>query len=111
MHLFTLASYIISMVIYLNLTFFISPILGSLALIFYFLINAVFLGHAIFGREGPFLRMMLGSLLLIMLLSILGWMVMIIYNLDTVRFTLVLLMATTVSSLANKRMRGKNGSK
>jgi hypothetical protein len=88
-----------------------SPFLGSFALILYFLVNGVFLGHAFFVRAPLFLRMTFGTLVLIMLLGFLGWAIMITYNLDALRVTLVLLAATTVSSLANRRMKDKNDSK
>ena len=107
-NLSTLASYAIAIAIYMNLVVFMSPVVGSLAFILYFLINAVFLGHAFFGAEDVFFRMMFGVLLLIMLLGFVGWIIMIIYNLDALRFTLVLLITTTVSSLSNRRMKNKN---
>lgn len=110
-NLSTIASYAIAIAIYMNLVVFMSPVVGSLAFILYFLINAVFLGHAFFGGEDVFFRMMFGVLLLIMLLGFVGWIIMIIYNLDALRFTLVLLITTTVSSLSNRRMKNKNVSK
>lgn len=110
-HLSTLASYAIAIAIYVNLIVFMSPAVGGLAFILYFLINAVFLGHAFFGKEDAFFRIMFGVLLLIMLLGFFGWILMIIYNLDALRFTFVLLITTTVSSLSNRRMKNKNVSK
>lgn len=110
-YLFTLASLAISVAIYVNLAFVRSPFLGVFALILYFLINAIFLGHAVFGKEIAFLRMVLGALLLIMVLGFLGWAVIIAYNLDELRFTIVLLMATAISSLVNRVVRREHDSK
>jgi len=82
--------------------------LGLVASIFYFLINGIFLGHAFFEKEAAFFRFIFGVLLLIMLLGFVGWLAVIIYNLDLIRFTLVLIIATTVSSLLNKKVKNKN---
>jgi hypothetical protein len=107
-HLSTLASYSIAIAIYVNLFVFVSPVVGGFAFILYFLINAVFLEHAFFGGEDFFLRMMFGVLLLVMILSLVGWVIMIVYNLDAIKLVLVLLIATTFSSLSNARMKCKD---
>jgi len=107
--LFTLISYVIILIIFANLSGFQSPVLGLLASAFYFLINGIFLGHAFFEKETAFFRLILGLLLLIMLLGFVGWLAVIIYNLDVIRFTLVLIIVATISSLSNKRVKSKNG--
>jgi hypothetical protein len=107
--LFTMISYAVILTIFINLSGFQSPALGLLASAIYFLINGIFLGHAFFGKEAAFFRLMFGALLLIMLLGFVGWLAVIIYNLDVIRFTLVLLTVTTLSSLLNKRVKNKYG--
>lgn len=106
--IFTLASYVLILIIYINLNLPQSPILGLAASLSYFLINGIFLGRAFFEKEPAFFRLMFGVLLLIMLLGFVGWLVIIIYNLDVTRFTLVLFIVATLSSLLNKRVENKN---
>jgi len=74
----------------------------------FFWINGIFLAHAFFEKEDTFFRLMFGVLLLIMLLGFVGWLIMIIYNLDVPSFTLVLLIVATLSSSLNRRMKYKN---
>lgn len=106
--LFTLVSYVVVLAIFLNLSEFQSPILSLPASAIYFLINGIFLGHAFFKKEDTFFRLMFGTLLLIMLLGFIGWLAVIIYNLDVIRFTLVLSIVATLSSLLNRRVKNKN---
>ena len=105
--LFTLTSYVLVLAIYTNLNVK-SPTIGIVASILYFLINGIFLAHAFFEKEDVFFRLMFGVLLLIMLLGFVGWLIMLIYNLDAPRFTLVLIIVATLSSLLNRRMKYKN---
>ena len=106
--LFTLTSYVLILAIYINLNTFQSWALGIVASIMYFLINGTFLGNTFFKKEDTFFRLMFGILLLIMLLGFLGWLAVISYNLDVIRFTLVLFIAATLSSLLNRRVKNKN---
>ena len=106
--LFTLCSFALTLGIYINLSFFQSPVIGVVASILYFIINGVFLGHAFFEKETAFFRLMFGTLLLVMLLGFVGWLAVIIHNLDVTRFTLVLLITATLSSLLNRRVKNKN---
>jgi hypothetical protein len=103
----TLTSYALILVIYINLNVKSSAI-GIVSFILYFSINGTFLAHAFFEREDVFFRLIFGVLLLIMLLGFIGWLIMIIYNLDAPRFSLVLFIVSTLSSLLNRRMKLKN---
>lgn len=105
--LFTLTSYILILVIYINLNALEYSAVGVLASIMYFLINGTFLGHAFFEKEDPVFRLMFGILLLIMLLGFVGWLAVLIYNLDVLRFTLVLFIVATLSSLINRRVKNR----
>lgn len=104
----TLTSYVIIVAIYINLNTYKSPAIGMVAFILYFLIDGTFLAHAFFEKENVFFRLMFGVLLLIMLLGFVGWLIMIIYNLDAPKFTLVLFIVSTLSSLLNRRRQHKN---
>jgi hypothetical protein len=104
----TMISYAVILLIFINLSEFQSPMLGLLASAIYFLVNGVFLGHAFFEKEATFFRLMFGVLLLIMLLGFIGWLAVVVYNLDVVRFTLVLSIVTTLSSLLNRKVKSKN---
>lgn len=106
--LFTLTSYVLILAIYINLNAFSSPAIGIVASIMYFLINGIFLGNAFFKKEDAFFRLMFGVLLLVMLLAFVGWLAVIIHNLDVIRFTLVLFIAATLSSLLNRMVKDKN---
>ena len=105
--LFTMISYVVVLTIFVNLSEFQSPVLGLLASAVYFLINGIFLGHVFFEKETAFFRLMLGLLLLVMLLGFVGWLAVVIYNLDVTRFTLALLIVATLSSLLNRRVKSK----
>ena len=98
----TLVSYVSVFLIFINLTFFRSPILGIPSTLTYFLINLVFVEQAFFQKEKPFLRLMLGTLLLIAFLGLVSWAIMIIYNLDAIRSTIALFIVATVSSIMHK---------
>jgi len=106
--LFTLTSYGLILAIYINLNAFHSSVLGIVASVLYFLINGIFLGHAFFEKEATFFRLIFGVLLLIMLLGFVGLLAVIIYNLDVIRFTLVLFVAATLSSLLNRMVKHSN---
>ena len=107
---FTTVSYIMTLMIFINLNFSLSLVIGTTASIIYFLINGAFLGRTFFEKEDLFLRFMLGNILLIAFLGLISWAIMIIYNLDTIRSAIVLCIVTALSSLSNKRMKPKNGS-
>jgi len=106
---FTAISYVITLAIFINVSGFQSPVLGLLASAIYFLINGIFLGQAFFKEETAFFRLMFGLLLLFMLLGFVGWLAVVIHNLDITRFTLVLLITATISSLLNKTVKNKHG--
>ena len=106
--IFTVFSFFLILIIYLNVSFTSSLIIGTAASLAFFMINGMFLGHTFFEKEAPLFRLMLGILLLIMLLGFVGWLAVIIYNLDIIRLTLVLFIVTTLSSLINRKVKTKN---
>jgi uncharacterized membrane protein YfcA len=87
---------------YLNVSTLQSPVLGVAASILYLVINGMSLGAAFFEKETVFFRMALGILLLICLLGFVGWLAVIIYDLDSVEFALVLFVVAAFSFLSNK---------
>lgn len=103
-----IVSYSVILVIFVNLNSLQSPLIGLMSSVIYFMINALFLGNAFFEKENAFFRLMFGVLLLIMLLGFVGWLIMAIYNLDVLRFTLALVITTTLFSFLNRRMKHKN---
>lgn len=105
---FTLTSYGLIGVIYVNLNILQSTVVGVSASFVYFLINGTFLGRAFFEKQPRFFRLMFGILLLVMLLGFFGLLAVIIYNLDVIEFTLVLLIAATLSSLLNRKVKTNN---
>lgn len=109
--LYTIVSYSVILAFFMNLNGFQSPLIGLMASVIYLVINAVFLGNAFFEKENAFFRLMFGILLLTMLLGFVGWLTLIIYNLDVTRVTLVLLVVATLSSLFNRRMTHRHAAK
>jgi hypothetical protein len=75
--LFTTVSCVMILIIFMNLKLTLSPVIGTSASIVYFL-------------------------LLIVLLALVAWAVMIIYNLDTIMSAFVLCVVTAVCSFLNK---------
>lgn len=99
---FTIICYLMTLVIAINVTFVNSVLIGIPATIIYFMINGIFLGNALFEKEGLFLRFILGTFLLIVFLGLISWVVMMIYNLDAIRSAIVLGTVTTLSSFMGK---------
>lgn len=101
---FTLLSYVSVLVFSTNLITVKLWVIGLVAFTTYFSINGMFLSRVFLEKETLFFRLAFGVLLLIMLLGFVGWLVMIIYDLDVAEFSLVLLIVATFSSLINNRM-------
>lgn len=106
--IFTMISYALILILYVNLNTFRSPLLGLLTSVLYFLVNGIFLGQAFFRKEQTFFRLALGMLLLTLILGFVGWLAVIIYNLDLLQFALVLFVSTTLSSLLNRKVKKRN---
>lgn len=103
--LFTATSFVTILLILLNLFSITSPVIGALASVVYFVINAIFL-ERFFPREtNNFLRFMLGSLLLVLILGLTSWMMLIIYNLDVIPSATALIIVTILSSFLNRRSK------
>lgn len=108
---FTLSSYACVVIIFLNLDMVRSPFLGVLASVFFLLINSTFMGQAFFQKETLFTRFLLGTLILIVTLGLTAWAVLILYNLDNIRTATALLVATTLASILNQRLKTENVAK
>jgi len=109
--LYTIVSYSAILAMFANLNSFQFPFIGLMSSVIYLGINAVFLGNAFFKKENAFFRLMFGILLFTMFIGFVGWLTLIIHNLDITRVTLVLLVVATSSSLFNRRMRHRNAAK
>jgi hypothetical protein len=105
---YTIISYSAILAIFINLNSLKSPLVGLIASTVFSLINTVFLGNAFLKKETLLLKLTLGALLFIMVLGFIGWLIMIIYNLDVAEFTLVLVVTATFSSVLNRRVKHKN---
>jgi hypothetical protein len=106
--LVTIISYFAVVVVSINLNTFKSPLVGFSASVIYWVINTIFLGNAFFWKESTFFRLMFGSFFHVMILGLVGWLTMVLYNLDVLLFSAVLMITTTLSSLFNRRMRQKD---
>ena len=91
--------YITVLIIALNLAITKSLVIGIIASVLYFLINGAFVGRAFFNKESPYLRLMLGILLITTVLGFVSWLAMIIYNLDVIPSVTTLIIAATFSTL------------
>ena len=98
---FTILSYFVILVIYINLSIIRSPVVGFIASAIFFFVNGIFLGHAFFQSETFLFRLLLGILLLVVSLGLVSWAVMIAYNLDILRSTLALCIVTTLCTFLN----------
>ena len=106
--LFTMTSLTSVLTIFLNLSTVQSPILGTVASIIYLLINATFIGQALFQNETLFIRFLLGTMFLIVILGLVGLAIMIFRNLDSISTFVVLSITTLLASLLNRRVKPKN---
>jgi len=93
---FTILSFATILIIFLNLSYTHSALIGFVALAIYFLINSTFWGNVFFAKENALLRFTLGTLLLIVFLGLTSWVFMIIYNLD---FRMTVLVLSIVAAL------------
>ena len=104
-YLFTAISFTLVLLIFLNLNVAHSLIIGISASVFFFLINGTFLGHTFFKEERSILRLLLGNLLLIVFLGLISLLIMIIYNLDTLRSATALASVSILSTSLNKLLK------
>ena len=100
--LYTILSYVMILLIFTNSVVTLSPVIGSIASLVYFLINGAFLGNSLFEKQDLFFSWLLGSLVLIVFLGFFGWVALVVYNLDLTRSTIVLCVVAASSSLLNR---------
>jgi len=100
--LFTTFSLLTILIIYINQIFFNSPITGIIASIIFFSLNTVFLGAAFFKEETAFIRIILGSLTFLLFLGTIGWITLIVHNLDINSTSAALCIVTVLCSTINK---------
>jgi len=98
----TMLSYVTVLSIFVNTFFVKSPILGVIPSIAYLIINATFLGNAFFKGRTPFLKFALGGILLTATIGLIGWAILIAYNLNVIMVTLSLSIVTAICPIANK---------
>lgn len=95
------SSFIAISFIFVNLSVLHSPFVGTTAFLTYVLINGYFLSNAFFEKEQRFLKLILGTLFLIAILGLVGWLAIIIYNLDDTKTIIVLSVTTLFCAFAN----------
>lgn len=105
---FTIVSYIAILLIFINMSLTPSPAIGIFASAIYLLINATYLGHAFFEKENTFVGFMLGILLLMVILGLVAWAVMILYNLNNIGSVIVLFITSSFTSFLNRKVKSKN---
>jgi len=105
---FTILSYITILLIFVNMLLINSPAIGVVTSAIYLLINATYLGHALFREENAFVKFMLGLLLLTVILGLVGWAVMILYNLNIIGAVMVLSITSSFASFLNKKVKSEN---
>jgi hypothetical protein len=87
---FTALSFLAVFIIFINTTFAGSPVTGLIALSIYFLINSTFWGNAFFEEENILIKLAMGSLLVVAFIALIGWLILIIYNLNILNTVLAL---------------------
>jgi hypothetical protein len=106
---FTIFSCTMVLLIFLNLSLISSPIIGTFTSLVYILINGIFLGSAFFkDTENLYVKFMLGTLTLTMLLATIAWVGVVAVNIDVIRTTIVLVTVTILCSLLNTHYKRKS---
>lgn len=106
---FTIFSYVMILLIFLNLSLVGSPIIGTFASLVYFLINGIFLASAFFrDTENLYVKFMFGTFTLTMLLGTIAWLAVTVANVDVIKTTIVLVTVTTLCSFLNMRNKRKS---
>ena len=100
--LFTTFSLLMILIIYMNQIFANSLIIGAIASLIFFLLNTIFLGEAFFKEEISFIRIVLGNLTFLLFLGTIGWITLIVHNLDINSTSVALCIVTVLCSTVNK---------
>ena len=100
--LFTIFSLLMILIIHLNQIFANSTIIGTTASLVFFSLNTIFLAQALFKEETPFIRLVFGNLFFLLLLGIIGWITLTVYNLDVNNTSIALCVVTILCSAINK---------
>ena len=100
--LFTTFSLLMILLIYINQIFVNSPIIGTIASLIFFSLNTIFLGQAFFEKEFSFIRITFGNLMFLLFLGTIGWITLIVYNLDVNNTSVALCVVAILCSAINK---------
>lgn len=100
--LFTAFSLFMILIIYMNQIFANSLIIGAIASLIFFSLNTIFLGQAFFREELSFIRIILGSLTFLLFLGTIGWITLIVHNLDINSTSVALCVVAILCSTINK---------
>jgi len=100
--LFTTFSLLMILVIYINQIFVNSSVTGTIASLIFFSLNTIFLGQAFFEKEFSFIRIIFGSLMFLLFLGTIGWITLIVYNLDINNTSVALCIVAILCSAINK---------
>ena len=106
--LFTRFSLLMILIIYTNQILADSPIIGTTASLIFFSLNTIFLGQAFFEKENSLIRIILGNLTFLLLLGTIGWITLIVHNLDINSTSVALCVVAILCSAINK-LKKKHG--
>jgi len=107
-YIYALLSFLTVLILFLNITSINSPIVGISASVIYLTLNGVFLGRALFGKEIVFIRFAFGVLVLTIILGLFGWVAVTTYRLGVIESTVILLVASCIAFLLNRRIHRKH---
>ena len=107
--LFTTFSLLMILIIYINQIFLNSPIIGITASLTFLSSNTIFLGQAFFEKEKSLIRFIFGNLTFLLLLGTIGWITLIIYNLDINITSVALCVVAILCSAINKLRKNMVG--
>jgi len=101
--LFTIVSFATVLIVFLNQVVVHSIIVGITSSLLFILLNAIFLGYVFFENEIPLLRLVLGALFFLLTIGVVGWITMIVYNIDIAGSTTALCITAALCSAMNRK--------
>ena len=100
--LVTAVSVLLVLIIYVNQILVHSLVVGVTASLIFLSLNTIILGKTFFKSESAFVRIVFGSFVLLLIVGVIGWITLIIHNLDVHRTSVALLIVAMLCSVINK---------
>jgi hypothetical protein len=98
-------SFLTILLMSINATFIGHTSIGSIAISVYFLINGLFWGNLFFKDQNSLLKLAMGSLLVTIYIALMGWLILIIHNLNIVNTILTFFIVAILPLLVEVRQK------